>query len=105
MGRKDYDGKDKEEDLIIYIDDDEEKKTIFALIIEETPSTLLFKPKDGNAVRIPWNRILKIKYRNSINNIDLYNINNNIYNNYNNSNNINKRKETEQRKGVGNDRD
>lgn len=50
------------EDLIIYIDDDENKKTVYAYILEETNSTILFQPSNSHKIRMPWTRILKIKY-------------------------------------------
>jgi hypothetical protein len=54
--------KDKEikEKLIFFVDERGEEKKIYAVIIEQTASTITFKTKD-NIFTIPIYRLIKIK--------------------------------------------
>ena len=54
--------KDKIKAFIIYIDDDENKGSMFATILNENISTITFKSNKGRPIKLPWHRILKIKY-------------------------------------------
>jgi len=49
--------------IIIYKNDNGETRTDYATIIEENVSTIKFQTENGPPIKIPWHRILKVKYK------------------------------------------
>jgi len=49
--------------IIIYTNDNGEKRTDYATILEESDSTIKFQTENGPPIKLPWHRVLKVKYK------------------------------------------